>query len=291
MLELSCLPCTAFAALKASFYTYGGVKLVSIGLEGEFCSEVAALEEESILRALPPELLAEIVVMLPCSVYKCALRVSRLWYKTLNHEILWERLCRWQWPGVSHNVSNSWQVFAMQGGGDMLGACLLRHLQGTTLVCTANLVQCCLVESIGVRCNACGDTNLHGMAVLGCRTCKYNRCDKCYKALQPPAAITNGAANHQSKDGWSALHYACRLGFKDVVNKLLDARTDADCRDGLHGYTPLMVGATHGHDEICRLLLERGATKGPINHYAKTAADCAHSWGHAELGKLLGQTG
>lgn len=293
MLYLACLPYAAGKALEASLYAYGGVKVLGLDSkdtafeEEESSSEVSPTEENIILCALPQELFTEVLVMLEGPVYTCALRVSRKWYKTLNHELLWERRCRWQWPGVAHNVPESWREFAMAGGGDMLGAYLLQHLRDTQLPCITYPAQCCLVESQGVCCDACGVTNPHGMRVRQCRSCSYNRCDKCYKALQPPAAITNGAANHKGKNGWSSLHYACRLGFKDVVQRLLDARIDVECRDEVHGYTPLMVGASHGRVEICRLLLQHGAKKDSVNHYAKTAADCAHSWGHDELKKLL----
>jgi len=252
------------------------------------------VEARSTLSALPPELLNEVVVMLPCSTYKGAIVVSRYWCKTLDNEVHWERLCRWQWPGVTHNVSNSWRKFALLDGGGFLGAFLLQHLKATCAValsCGASYFgQCCMAEVWGLHCDACGDTSIHGMRVWSCRGCNYKRCSKCYKAVQPPAAITNGATNHSSKDGWSALHYACRLGFKDVVNSLLHSRAHIECRDYLHGYTPLMVGATHGHGEVCSLLLERGAAKDTRNNYAKTAAHCARAWGHVELLELLGQT-
>lgn len=290
---LSCLPCKA---LQISLHAYGTIEVRKLGagsgataIQQESDSEVTALQEEAIVCALPPELLAEAVAMLPCSVYRSALQVSRFWHETLNQEVLWERLCRLRWPGVKHNMSHTWQMFTMQGGGDLFGSWLLCHLQNTTLTCTANTVaKCCLVESQGMRCDACDVMNLHGMKVYNCRTCNYNRCTKCHKALQPAAAITNGAVDHNSKDGWSALHFACRFGFTHVVNKLLDAQADIEVHDGQHGYTPLMVAATYGREKTCALLLQRGAAKGCINNYAKTAASCALSWGHADLGKLLG---
>jgi len=285
MPDFFCLP---HAAFKLSLSAYAGIKLVKLTLG----SSVNDSEMQSMLCSLPPELLAEIVGVLSCSTYTCALRVSRSWFETLNSEIRWERLCRLHWPGVTHNSYTSWQKFATQGGGDMLGARLLHHLKYTSaeaMKCSTNhYAQCWLIEAQGVHCDACGDTNhLHGMRMRTCRECSYNRCDKCYTALHPPAAIVNGAVNHGSSDGWSALHYACRLGFRDVVNSILDARANIECPDDLHGYTPLMVAATHGQEEICSLLLTRGAAKETMNLYAKTAVDCATSWGHIELVKKL----
>jgi ankyrin repeat protein len=99
--------------------------------------------------------------------------------------------------------------------------------------------------------------------------------------------LINGATNAVSKDGWTSLHYASRLGFVDVVRKILDARADIECRDHFHSYTPLMVGATHGQIEVCSLLLSCGASKQTTNRWGRRALDCARSWGHLELEVLL----
>jgi len=282
-----CLPHSPLRVLRSAS---GCIKPIKVKLD----SEDATSEAQPVLYALPPELLGEIVGMVSSSTYKGAVLVSRSWRKTLDNEIQWERLCRWQWPGVTQNADSSWRTFALLGGGDFLGAHLFHYLKSTSaeaMKCSANCFggQCHLVEARGMHCDACGETSFHGMRVRTCRVCSYNRCDMCYKALQPPASIVNGATNH-SKNGWSALHHACRLGFQDVVNSLLDSRTDIEGCDGLHGYTPLMVCAKHGHHDLCSFLLERGASRDTKNNYSKTAVDCAHSWGDAALSKLLGQT-
>lgn len=245
-------------------------------------------DEKSLLCILPPEMLAEFAVILSCSTYTNAIQVSRKFRETLDNEFQWERLCRKQWRGVTHNISNSWRKFAMRGGGSFLGSCLLQHLQALPLMCReGGLAHCSLEEAQGVKCHACGVSHGPRMQVWKCRRCSYSRCSSCYKAIQPPSAITNGALNSSSKDGWSALHFACRLGFKDVIKCLLDAGTDVECRDDLHGYTPLMIGATHGHKGVCELLLERGAKRSAINNYGKTAGDCANTWGYTGLLPLL----
>jgi len=288
MQYFSCLPESPLKVLRSAS---GGSQLAKLN----FDDAGAGSETQSIVRVLPPEMLSEILGMTQCSTYKSAVCVSRLWCKTLDNEIEWERLCRRQWPGVTHNVNNSWRKFAMQGGGDMLGASLLHHLKAISaelMSCSATCLsgQWDVLESLGHQCNACGKANTHGTRIRRCRRCGYSRCDKCDKAVQPAAAIANGATNHTSKDGWSALHHACRLGFKDVAKSLLDSRADIECRDDLNGYTPLMVCATQGHEEVCSLLLERGASKDTKNNYGKTAADCARPWGHFELLQLLGRT-
>merc|ERR1712086_554563 len=148
MLELSCVP---YTALQVLYYAYGSTKLLQLtlgsagnALEDDSDVEVVAPEKKSIFSALPLELLGEIVLLLPCSLYKSARTVSRMWLETLNPECQWERVCRMQWPGVTQIMSHSWRKFALQGGGDLLGACLLHHLQKKFLACSATAVaQCC----------------------------------------------------------------------------------------------------------------------------------------------------
>jgi hypothetical protein len=277
----SCLPQAAF---KLSFSTFAGVKLAKLTFGGG--------DLEDLLCQLPVELLAEIAVALQCSSFISALPVSRRWHEVLNKEAHWERVCRRNWPGITHNLCNSWKKFAVAGGGEMLGACLLHYLKTTTMEamkCHKQCgLQCCLTESRGHCCDFCGAAD-HSkpMRTRYCRQCHTHRCDKCYKAIQPLDAIVNGAANCMSSDGWSALHYACRLGFAGVVDSLLYARANIEFSDHLHGYTPLMVASTHGHEDVCSLLLERGASRKAMNHYGRTAVDCALSWGHSSLVTLM----
>lgn len=63
-------------------------------------------------------------------------------------------------------------------------------------------------------------------------------------------------------DTWP-LHYACRIGNLDHATYLIDVmQADVNEPDAFDN-TPLYLAALTGHDEICRLLLERGARCDP----------------------------
>ncbi|KAJ4860026.1 ankyrin repeats (3 copies) domain-containing protein [Trichoderma breve] len=56
----------------------------------------------------------------------------------------------------------------------------------------------------------------------------------------------------------SALHYAALLGQPKIVEALLEASADANCRDA-DGRTPLHLAALKGHDDCVRLLMKHGS--------------------------------
>jgi ankyrin repeat protein len=59
---------------------------------------------------------------------------------------------------------------------------------------------------------------------------------------------------------FSALQSACQEGQIDRVRELLDQGVDQNTDPGMpRGMTPLMLAAWQGHDEIVRLLVDRGA--------------------------------
>lgn len=120
----------------------------------------------------------------------------------------------------------------------------------------------------------------------GCRECNHDICESCVKLNLAKCAVP-GAENATNAEGWTALHYACRLGLKDVVQLLLDARADPEVQDLKHGYTPLMVSATHGHVDVCSLLLTQGAGMDTVNLYGMTARACAVSWNRKEILSIL----
>lgn len=58
--------------------------------------------------------------------------------------------------------------------------------------------------------------------------------------------------------GWTALHYACYQGNKEIVNKLIEKATDVN-RKNNDGFTPIFYAAQQGHSELCSLLIGRNA--------------------------------
>lgn len=246
---------------------------------------------------LAPELLTEVVAFLEVAAVRKMLPLSRSWYTLLSHDRHWERMCQMWWPGTTCGSigSSSWRTFAMQGGGDMLGEKLLNNLKmlqdqaQQDLRCnTGHGLERSFVDTLGFYCDVCGEADLPlGSDIWSCRLCNYDRCGKCVSTMKAPDAEANGATNCSGEDGWTCLHYSCRLGFRKVAESLLDARADIDSTHHICGHTPLMISATHGQAEMCAFLLTRGAAKGAQTPSGRTALDFARIWGHKGLEPLL----
>ena len=57
---------------------------------------------------------------------------------------------------------------------------------------------------------------------------------------------------------WTALHFACHSGIKDVVEYLLRAGANIEAR-ALNGATPLMRAIESSNSDVVQLLLDNGA--------------------------------
>ena len=53
------------------------------------------------------------------------------------------------------------------------------------------------------------------------------------------------------------------------------------------GNTPLHLATTHGHLEVCRLILKNTSDCSPENNFGKTPLEFAHKNGHTEVCKFL----
>jgi len=252
--------------------------------------------EPSTQQALGPlslDLLSEVVRGLSCSTVLECLSTCRSWRELLDREVLWERLCRTQWPGSRPLLGGSWHAFAAVGGGDHLGKKLLWALK-TVAATEANCPGGHALHRhgtpiMGFSCDCCKQQDLPvGTVMWGCRACNYDKCQVCYQMSEDmPHILAGGARNACDQEGWTALHHSCRLGFPRVAERLLEARADVETTDKVHGFTALMVGAIHGNTEVCSMLLEKGAEKGMRNNYGRCALDCAMRWGRTSLEPLL----
>jgi len=91
-----------------------------------------------------------------------------------------------------------------------------------------------------------------------------------------------------SSDGFTALHFAAFLGTTDAARVLLDASADVTAvakNDML--VQPLHSAAAAHNVELCRLLLERGASVNAQQQKGYTALDEAQMTNQDDLRELL----
>ena len=105
--------------------------------------------------------------------------------------------------------------------------------------------------------------------------------------------LDQGAAVNQQVGGArrTALHEACQHGHGELVRLLLARGADPTLSDR-EGYTPLIWASRNGRVEVVRCLLTDG--RSPINavcKWGRTALLYAASWGRAEVARLLLQAG
>jgi uncharacterized protein len=143
------------------------------------------------------------------------------------------------------------------------------------------------------------------------------RLDRLKECLRDDAS----AINSRSKDGFTALHFACFFGQPDAARLLLEhgAAADAVATNPtqvmpLHsaassrnleaarlllehgapvnarqqaGWVPIHAAAQNGDRPMVELLLQHGADPKPVNDQGKTSAMVAREKGHAEIATLL----
>jgi uncharacterized protein len=131
------------------------------------------------------------------------------------------------------------------------------------------------------------------------------------------------ALNAYSKDGFTALHFACYFGQPDAARLLIEkgTRVDAVANNATHvmplhsaassrnveaarlllehgapvnarqqgGWVPIHAAAQNGDGDMVELLLAHGADAGITNDAGKTPEIVASDKGHSHLAALLGQ--
>ena len=145
------------------------------------------------------------------------------------------------------------------------------------------------------------------------------RLDRLKQCLRDDAS----AINSRSKDGFTALHFACFFGQPEAARLLIESGAAVDAVAAnptrvmpLHsaasarsleaarlllergapvnarqqaGWVPIHAAAQNGDRPMVELLLEHGADPKLVNDQGKTAAMVAREKGHAEIATLLGE--
>jgi len=145
------------------------------------------------------------------------------------------------------------------------------------------------------------------------------RLDRLKQCLRDAAS----ASNSRSKDGFTALHFACFFGQPDAARLLIEngAAVDAVATNPtqvmpLHsaassrnleaarlllergapvnarqqaGWVPIHAAAQNGDHPMVELLLQHGADPKLVNDQGKTSAMVAREKGHAEIATRLGE--
>ena len=103
------------------------------------------------------------------------------------------------------------------------------------------------------------------------------------------ALIAHGAAVR--RPGWTALHYAAASGDEDSARLLLKrgAQVDAVSPPASGSYTPLMMAAREGKQEMAVFLLGQGANPQLKNTEGLTAAQIAERAGRTDIAEAIRQ--
>lgn len=83
----------------------------------------------------------------------------------------------------------------------------------------------------------------------------------------------------------------CEKGAVENVKEFIEKGTDVNARCKANGATALMIAATQGSLECCKMLIDAGANVHYANVCYDTALTAAVLWGHREIVELLLEKG
>lgn len=91
----------------------------------------------------------------------------------------------------------------------------------------------------------------------------------------------------RDSEGKTALIHACTGPFLETVKLLLDSGAEINARDSTEAYTPLMMAAGTGQEDVLQYLLSQGADKDLRDDDDERAIDHAKARGNFNLVSIL----
>ena len=91
--------------------------------------------------------------------------------------------------------------------------------------------------------------------------------------------------------GQTALHMAAAGAQLPMVRLLLAWDADIEAKTASTRRTALQIAAFRGHLDVCKLLIENGASLKAKDSQGKTAVELAHAGGHGETAEFLLKAG
>ncbi len=110
-----------------------------------------------------------------------------------------------------------------------------------------------------------------------------------YKEIVDLLIKAKADLNMQDEYGNTALMWAAQCGYKEIVSMLIKAGADPNKQFYYGDQTALMVAALYEYKEIVEMLIEAKADLNMQNKYGETALDIAKKNGHKEVVQMLEQ--
>lgn len=112
--------------------------------------------------------------------------------------------------------------------------------------------------------------------------------DAAWLGLVAAGWAMDGQSVDESPTGGASLHRAAETGDERRVTALCRAGADLEARNLMEGrFTPLMLAAMEGHEGVCRILLDAGASPGATSADGATALHQAAALGRTSIVEAL----
>ena len=97
--------------------------------------------------------------------------------------------------------------------------------------------------------------------------------------------------NETIKNQDSALHLAAEMGFKEIVQILVDSKANIESKSNTGNATPLITAAAHNNKSIVKILIKKGACVDATDHTGETSLHKAAKSGYQHIVQMLLENG